>query len=247
MTRTKTETFPAILPRYVGDGKGLSREDEVRLFGLLATASREAAAHPDSIWPDRKRSLEEYIVSANLKLCRHWANRSARRADLAEELYSIALSTLLYTLSRYDTTRGGKFSTYASCAIRNAMSQESQRRASRAKIERIAKQDIEDTRCPPAPCEDRDERAKLEAALQSESLTEQERKVIRYVYLSPSEHRPTLKQTGIVFGVSNERVRQVMAKALLKLKLILTGKGGRAASISVEDVVEDARQRRLAR
>jgi RNA polymerase primary sigma factor len=49
-------------------------------------------------------------------------------------------------------------------------------------------------------------------------LTQRERKVLEYRYGLKGEHPRTLEEVGQKFDVTRERIRQIEAKALRKLK-----------------------------
>jgi RNA polymerase primary sigma factor len=50
------------------------------------------------------------------------------------------------------------------------------------------------------------------------TLTQRERKVIELRFGLKGEHPCTLEQVGQIFGVTRERIRQIEAKTLAKLK-----------------------------
>jgi DNA-directed RNA polymerase specialized sigma subunit len=247
MTKTTTD-FPAVLPLFTGDGKGLNRDEEQRLFGLLDTARRYAATQPHSVWPDRIKALQSYLVKANTRLCHHWANRSAGGDEnLAEELFSVCLEKLLYCTTKFDATRKLRFSTYCCTAMKHALSLEAERRHTlRARVGRLV-HDVADTRAAPSLMENEFERAKLEAAISNPALTEQERAAIRWAFLNVAGQQ-TLESTGKALGgVSKERARQVIQLGLLKLRLVLQNREAAAKNVTAEDVAEEKRAKKRAK
>lgn len=52
-------------------------------------------------------------------------------------------------------------------------------------------------------------------------LTERERKIMEYRYGLTDNNTHTLEETGKLFGVTKERIRQIEAKVIEKIRLFL--------------------------
>ena len=58
---------------------------------------------------------------------------------------------------------------------------------------------------------------KIKEAIKNAPLSERERKVLGYRFGLEDNITRTLEETGTMFGVTRERIRQIQAKALEKL------------------------------
>ncbi len=233
---------PSGLPTYLAslyEIPLLSREQEqhiFRKFNYLKYKARRLQqqvdpANPKTPLMDQLERLHEEavatknaIVRANLRLVVSIAKRHVGQHENFFELVSDGNMSLLRAVEKFDFSRGNKFSTYASWAImknfaRTIPGEFKHRDRFRTSLDELfaATQEKRTDQY-------EQESAQLEREGQVERilkrLDEREQKIIIHRFgLDHSQEPLTLKEVGASMGVTKERVRQIEARALNKLRL----------------------------
>ena len=223
-------------PDRLGAAPPLTRDQEVHLFRRMNYLKSRAVALRQGIDPARPRPAEldrlerlqaeaqrtrDQIVRANLRLVVALARRRQGRAPDVAEQVSEGVLALFRAVERFDWSRGTKFSTYATAAIKNALAVAARRRdrgpgrlitglegLSRAAVarddERVQQQVDEQRRAAVARLLDR--------------LDDRERRVIAGRYGLDGAGARTLEQLGQELAITKERVRQIESRAVDKLR-----------------------------
>ncbi len=232
---------PAGLPRYLAslyETPLLTREQEAHLFRKFNFLKYRASKLRDQMDPTRAKASEmdeierlyeeavkvkNHIVQANLRLVVSIAKRHVSANEDFFLLVSDGNMSLIRAVEKFDYTRGNKFSTYASWAImknyaRTIPDEYKQRDRFRPTAEEMFL----------ATEDDRTDRYSIEAAQKSrlqqvgrilEALDDREQKIIVSRFgLDYSQEPLTLKEVGAELGVTKERIRQIEARALNKLR-----------------------------
>lgn len=218
----------------------LTKEQEVSLFRranylkFLADrlrkrlARRADAAEPEDL--DRLRGLlseanetRNHIIRANLRLVIANAKRYVNPANTFDELVSEGSYSLVRAVEKYDYTRGNRFSTYATRAIRNNLFHfVTDRRRHRQRFP-LADDESQLNAADDRAIESNAEHsaAELKRSLRSVlgRLDPLQRRVLaeRFGLENGGEGR-TLKDIAGEMGVSRERVRQIEGRALRRLR-----------------------------
>jgi RNA polymerase primary sigma factor/RNA polymerase sigma factor len=237
----KKPKLPSGLPPYLAslyDVPLLNREQEVHLFRKMNYLKYKASrlrAQLDPVRPkarlmdqiealhDASVAVKNEIISANLRLVVSIAKRHVGPTESFFELVSDGNISLIRAVEKFDFARGNKFSTYASWAIMKNFARtipDEHRHRDRFRTSQaemfVATEDV------------RSDQYEQEAAqIQRESqverilarLDEREQKIIISRFGLDRGHEPaTLKEVGAEMGVTKERVRQIEARALSKLR-----------------------------
>ena len=241
--RTKA---PADLPPYLAslyhEGPLLSREQEAHLFRKMNYLKSRASRLRDRIDPARARTsdldeierhLEEalairnQIVRANLRLVVSIAKREVVLHDDLFERISDGNYVLIRAVDRFDYSRGNKFSTYATWAIRNhfarAFREKDRRRPEFPFGDYEAFEAAVDPRSNDLERSDLQERRQVAFARLLARLDDRERRIIVSRFGIGGASVQTLRQVGKELGISKERTRQIETRAKDKLcKLVRT-------------------------
>jgi RNA polymerase primary sigma factor/RNA polymerase sigma factor len=232
---------PSGLPAYLAslyEVPLLTREQEVWLFRKFNYLKFKAVKLREQLDPERpnarlmdqiERLYEEIveiknrIVRANLRLVVSIAKRRVSPGDGFFDLVSDGNMSLIRAVEKFDYARGNKFSTYASWAIMKnyarTIPDEHKRR------DRFRAADMELLQAAVDRREDEyQQRLAATDRLQQvgrflDRLDTREQTIILRRYGLDHEHEPqTLTEVGSALGVTKERVRQIEAKALEKLR-----------------------------
>ncbi|MFV1963817.1 MAG: sigma-70 family RNA polymerase sigma factor [Pirellulaceae bacterium] len=233
---------PTGLPPYLAslyETPLLTRDHESHLFRRFNYLKHLACRLRENMDPAKARSsvmdrIEELyeeavstkneIVQANLRLVVSIAKRHVTASDDFFSLVSDGNMSLIRAVEKFDYARGNKFSTYASWAImknfaRTIPDEFKHRDRFRTSLDEMfsAQQDERSDQY-------EQESAQLQRVQQINRilsrLDEREQKIIISRFgLNHSQEPRTLKEVGVDLGVTKERVRQIEARALNKLRL----------------------------
>ncbi|MGD9721898.1 MAG: sigma-70 family RNA polymerase sigma factor [Pirellulales bacterium] len=241
-TPAKKTRLPSGLPPYLAslyEVPLLTREQEAHLFRKFNFLKYKAAklrkrldpAHAKGTEMDAIESLYEaavavknQIVRANLRLVVSIAKRHVGQWDNFFELVSDGNMSLIRAAEKFDYARGNKFSTYASWAIMKNFArtipdehrQHDRFRTSHSEMFTAT----EEHRSDQYEQELAQHQREVQIGRILERLDEREQKIIISRFGLNHSHEPqTLKEVGVEMGVTKERVRQLEARALSKLRI----------------------------
>jgi RNA polymerase primary sigma factor/RNA polymerase sigma factor len=232
---------PSGLPAYLAslyEVPLLTREQEVWLFRKFnylkykATKLREQldVEHPQARLMDQiERYYDEIveiknrIVRANLRLVVSIAKRRVSPGDSFFDLVSDGNMSLIRAVEKFDYARGNKFSTYASWAIMKNYARTIPDEHKRRDRFRAADMELLQSAADRREDEYQQRLAASDRIAQVgkflDRLDQREQTIIIRRYgLDHGREPQTLKEVGSALGVTKERVRQIEAKALEKLR-----------------------------
>jgi len=213
----------------------LTPEQEQRLFRQFnflkfrLAKARDELSPSDLVPPQLERlvrlhdaaiAVRNCLVVANLRLVVYLASRHLGSGQTLDELVSDGTVSLMQAIERFDFTRGVRFSTYASWAIRKNFAKSLPRENRERRAARTGAQElIENTPDPHSVGSRERELRELLRSLVASLLLElspREREVV-VARFGLGRQRETLEQIGRRFRVTRERVRQIESRALRKL------------------------------
>lgn len=172
--------------------------------------------------------VRNQIVQANLRLVVANARKYADGEHTFDELVSDGNLSLVQAVEKFDYSRGFRFSTYATHAIRRTFFRRMARR--QKEKTRLAFGDGELLQTAPQPDVDEDHAGPADLALfdalverMAEHLNEREITILKARYsLETGEEAPTLQALARKLGICKERVRQLQIRAVDKLRELAT-------------------------
>jgi RNA polymerase primary sigma factor len=231
---------PAGLPPYLAgvyhEALLLSREQEAHLFRKMNYLKARASRTRDRIDPDHPRTadldeverlldeataIRAQIVRANLRLVVAIAKRGLGPRDDLFERVSDGNYAMIRAVERFDYSRGNKFSTYATWAIRNQFARAFRGRKRRAQFllgDDEAFEAAVDPRTDDLERSDLQERRQEAFARLLGRLDDRERRILAGRFGIGGARLQTLEQIGDELGITKERVRQIGARAQEKLR-----------------------------
>lgn len=240
----KKVRIPSGLPPYLAslyEAPLLTREQEVHLFRKMNYLKFEAcrlAATLDLQNPksetmyriealfDEATTVRNDIIRANLRLVVSVAKKYVDRSkpeDFFEKISDGNIS-LMRAVDKFDFARGNKFSTYATWAIMKNFARTIPTELRRSSREQSGHMDYTfeetaDERGDPDVLERAQQIRGQRLAKLFDRLDEREQAIISARFgLGQAQEPQTLKQVGETMGVTKERVRQIEARALTKLR-----------------------------
>ncbi|NOX53464.1 MAG: sigma-70 family RNA polymerase sigma factor [Planctomycetes bacterium] len=217
----------------------LTREEEVYYFRKMNYLKYQAAKLREQIDPARPKAeemdrleklldeateIKNFLIRSNLRLVVSIAKRHIRPNTNFFEMVSDGNMSLIRAIEKFDYSKGNKFSTYASWAImknfaRSIPAEHTQLDRFRTGNDEIF-QNSSDERTSQFEEEliNRQQRQLIQEILGQ--LDEREKDIITYRYGLDEGEPQTLEQVGQRFGVTKERIRQIEARALRKLRKI---------------------------
>ena len=241
-TKTRKTRPPAGLPRYLAslyENALLTREQEGWLFRKFNYLKCKATKLRDKMDPLKARStdmnaieslyneavkVKNRIVQCNLRLVVSIAKRHVSVVDDFFQLVSDGNMSLIRAVEKFDYARGNKFSTYASWAImknfaRTIPDEFKQRDRFRPTGEEmfLGRADMRTDRYQLES--DQKQRVSQVSQILQDLDPREKQIIINRFGLDHSQEPQTLKQVGEELGVTKERIRQIEARALNKLRV----------------------------
>jgi len=216
----------------------LTREQEYHLFRKFNFLKYKATKLREKLDPARARTSEmdqieslydeavkvkNQIVQANLRLVVSIAKRHVSGTEDFFSLVSDGNMSLIRAAEKFDYSRGNKFSTYASWAIMKNFARTIPDEFKHRDRFRTSQDEMFSAKADQRSDELGQENAQNLREMQVERilsrLDEREQKIIISRFgLNHSNEPLTLKEVGHELGVTKERVRQIEARALNKLR-----------------------------
>ena len=237
----RKQRVPSGLPPYLAslyEVPLLNREQEQHLFRKFNFLKYSAAKLRDEMDMERPKSsqmdeierlyeeaveVKNHIVQANLRLVVSIAKRHVSPNENFFELVSDGNMSLIRAAEKFDYARGNKFSTYASWAIMKNFARTIPGEFKHRDRFRTSHEEMfaatEDGSSSPYLELSAQQRREREIGRILSRLDDREQRIIISRFGLDHNHEPlTLKEVGAELGVTKERIRQLEARALTKLR-----------------------------
>ena len=241
-TKARKVRVPSGLPPYLAalyETPLLNREQEQHLFRKFNYLKYRAARLREKLDPAKAKSaqmdeierfyeeaiiVKNQIVRANLRLVVSIAKRHVTPTDNFFELVSDGNMSLIRAAEKFDYARGNKFSTYASWAImknfaRTIPNEFKHRDRFRNGHEEVFAGQQDDGLNPFQALSAQALREDQVGRILSRLDDREQKIIISRFGLDHSQEPQTLKEVGAALGVTKERIRQIEARALSKLRV----------------------------
>ncbi len=238
---------PAGLPPYLAslyETPLLSREQEYHLFRKFNYLKYKASNLREQLCPegkfdpaqakstlmdqieslyDQAVKVKNQIVQANLRLVVSIAKRHVTPSEDFFTLVSDGNMSLIRAVEKFDYSRGNKFSTYASWAIMKNFARTIPEEYKLRERFKTSQEEIftgaQDPRTAQLELEHAQQQRETQVHRILSRLDEREQSIIARRFGLDHRNEPqTLKEVGEEMGVTKERVRQIEARALSKLR-----------------------------
>ena len=166
-------------------------------------------------------AIRNRIIAANVRLVVSVAKHHVDTANTLGELVSDGHMSLMRAVEKFDFSRGYRFSTYATWALRYNFNRATATRRRRQQRFVSGEDHMLEAACDDPPEISAASRRQLKQSLAQllEQLDARERRIITFRFGLAGERSPaTLAQLATKLGVCKERVRQLEARALGKLR-----------------------------
>lgn len=218
----------------------LTPEQESELFRRMnfckyranALRSRLSRSRPDAAkvaeaedYLLRAERVRNYLISANTRLVMSIARKFADNRNSFDDLLSQGIASLMHAVEKFDFSRGYRFSTYSTCAVRRDLYRLVMGRKKDLQRYATGTSEVLDSR----PAEAPEEGELTESAwdhLQSsiktmlQQLDDRERFIVTHRFgLEKDGKKASYSYLGKQMGISKERVRQLANRALDKLRM----------------------------
>jgi RNA polymerase primary sigma factor len=189
--------------------------------------NRPDVALLDQVEEDLRRAnaVRNRIVQSNLRLVVALAKKLSSSLDQLSELVSEGTLPLIRAVQLFDFSRGHRFSTYATWAVRNQLFRSIKRR--RDVGQAINPDDdrwLNDLTAPATNPEDEEREAAERSKAVGELLivlTDREREIVSARFgLDGQPTHQSLQEIATKLGLSKERVRQVVIRAIEKMQAV---------------------------
>jgi RNA polymerase primary sigma factor len=217
----------------------LNKEQEQHLFRKMNFLKHTAGKLRAQLNPSRTRiqdldkieglleqaaAIKGLIINCNMRLVVSIAKRHAAQTDNFFELLSDGNVSLIRAVEKFDYSRGNKFSTYASWAIRNnfarSIPEEEQRRERYVTGHEELFEAAQDNRSNEQEVLNTQERKVHQVNRLLQYLEPREQQIIRMRHGLDYNSGMTLEEIGQQLGITKERVRQLNVRILSKLQSI---------------------------
>ena len=240
-SKSRTPRIPSGLPPYLAslyEVPLLNRDQEAHLFRKFNFLKHKASKLREELDPSDAKvelmdqietlysqivAIKNRIVQANLRLVVSIAKRHVSQTEEFFGLVSDGNVSLIRAVEKFDYSRGFKFSTYASWAIMKNFARTIPHEFKYRDRFRTSSEEMfsgrEDLR--PVPYEQESAQQLREHQIDKilSRLDEREQSIIISRFgLDHSQEPLTLKEVGAKMGVTKERIRQIEARALNKLR-----------------------------
>jgi RNA polymerase primary sigma factor len=176
----------------------------------------------------RSEAIRNEIVQANLRLVVSIAKKFADQWISFDELVSEGNLPLIRAVELFDVSRGFRFSTYATWAIRNHL-----KRFISERVKQRTRFVNSDEMIGETPADDRGTATEAESRIMKlrgllrgvfNKLSDREQRIVSARFGLEDKAEPqTLAEIGRELGISKERVRQLATQAVEKIRRIVTG------------------------